>query len=237
LATHSPSTVALAPEESLFFVKDGQAQKIGRTTAIEGLTQGYSTTEGATLIFRTIQNNDKNIILFSEGKNSDYLGPVINKLGYEDQIHVHSWDQSGSKGTDQLKTLMRLFIEMLTTTIKNKKIVFLFDCDVDRSSLVKSTDIVKGIVLPKNLEASHPAQRGIENIIPKQVLESLGKEIYKRSNNENSIRTQYKEKVFQHFIAALDKEEIDQISLKDTFKELFNLCEIENAQLEKPDAT
>lgn len=224
LATHSPSTVALAPEESLFFVSNSQARKISRTKAIEGLTQGFFTTEGITSVFRAIKGVDKNIIVISEGKNVDYLDPILKKLGYDDRVHVHQWANPGSKGTDNLKPLMALFAEMITSSPRNRKFVFLFDCDAEQSKFPKSTEHVVGVFLPKIKTEDHPVRRGIENIITKDIFASLECDIYKMKEGECAIKDDKKDLVSKHFIAELEKGTIDLELMRRALKDLLALC-------------
>ncbi len=222
-ATHSPSTVALAPEESLFFVENEKATKTTRTKALEDLTQGYFTTEGIAAVFRTLKGVDKNTIVISEGKNVDYLDPILKNLGYADQIHVHRWANPGGKGTDNLKPLMALFAEMITSG--GRKFVFLFDCDTDSTKFIKSTEHVIGVFLPKMDVKNHPVQRGIENIIPKAILsEKFEDDIYKKKDGEDSIKDDCKDVVASHFISELQKGNIDQKLMRTVFKKLLDLC-------------
>jgi len=223
LATHSPSTVALADEASLFFMNDGHAKKIDRTSAIEDLSQGYFTTEGITSIFRQLNGVDKDVIVISEGKNYEYLIPILEKLGYKDRVHVHQWKDDGGKGAKNLGPLMALFAEMITSS--RQKIVFLFDCDVKPSDYIRDTNCVKGVFLSNTKFELHYVQRGIENIIPCSMFIPLGESIYKKKNGEIAIEKSYKDKVKEHFISKLNADYVELSLIRKALKDLLVLCD------------
>lgn len=219
LATHSPSTVALAPEESLFLVDGQKASKTSKSIALESLTQGYFTTDGVAAILRSVRGISKKIIVVSEGKNHEYLRSIFIFLGIDQKIHLHSWSNFGSKGTSGLKTLMELFAEMVTQG--QNKIIFVYDCDVDRirDKHIRDTDWVAGVYLPK---LPNPAQRGIENIVPETVLKQLGADIYGTKGGEKTILDEHKQAVQEKFIEAIRNNEIDRIYLEKAMRDLLN---------------
>lgn len=222
-ATHSPSTVALAPEESLFLMKNGSAQRVSRQEALEGLTEGFFTTETITTVFRGICETKKRIVVLSEGKNYKYLDPIFEFLGINSQIYVFQWRNPGGRGCSELKSLMALFSEMLATNnTSDKRFVFLYDCDVNPKDCVLDTENVIGIYLSKTKFIENIVQRGIENIIPNEVLEPLGNEIYENSTKEK-IRRSKKDFVCEQFLSKLTNNQIPIKSMQSAFKDLIGI--------------
>lgn len=221
LATHSPSTVALADEDSLFLVHDGKAVKTNKTKALESLTQGYFTTEGISSVVRSIKVIDEkvNTFVISEGKNVAYLVPILKALGYDNQIHVHEWANPGGKGTENLRPLMSLFAEMIITG--PRKIVFLFDCDADPSKYTKNTEHVIGVFLKNQ---PNYVERGIENIIPDEILQNLGNDIYGKSNGQNVVKADNKDEVKNRFLDELKANKVDLDLMRKVLKDLLDLC-------------
>lgn len=241
LATHSPSTVALALEESLFFVSDGQAKKIDRHEAIEGLTQGFFTTEGISSIFRSLRGIDQQIIVISEGKNDEYLKAIFEKVGLESQCHIHPYKltKSQSKGVNELGVLYKLFIDLIDTLPNEKKFVFLLDCDAEEkvSEWTHMNLAVKAFALKKI--GNNPVQRGIENIVPKILLSELeakfGVSIY-ISQQEPSKGIKDKDRVRQKFLEELKlpNSRIDVETLKHTLSDLIALIPDTKLKLNAP---
>lgn len=236
LATHSPSTVALAPEGSLFFVEDGKAKKIGQTEALEGLTQGFITTEGISSVFRSIRGIDKKIIVISEGNNYEYLGPMFGAIGIADQCHIHAYRKarSGSKGATEFKVLHQLFCDLVDTLPNGVKIVFLMDCDQCAEIAKwgdKNNPQIKVIAL-KQIKAN-PLERGIENVVPRELLlelenklaEECGGSIYKDPGNK-SRGLDRKDLVCQKFTDELksSNSRIDIQTLRYTLSDLIAFC-------------
>lgn len=232
LATHSPSTVALAPEKSLFFVEEGKAREIDRTEALEGLTQGFLTTEGISSVFRSIRGIDKPFIVISEGKNYEYLEPMFQKVGIAEQCHIHRYKKarSNSKGATEFKVLHQLFCDLIDTLPNGKTFVFLVDCDQCNEIAAwvnKGHRHVKVLALKQI--PSNPQERGIENVVPEELLVELekklnsegAKSIYKNPADP-SKGINRKDLVAQKFVAELNR--IDITTLEHTLCDLIALC-------------
>ena len=231
LATHSPSTVALAPEKSLFFVSEGQAKKINRAEAIEGLTQGFFTTEGISSVFRSLRGINQKIIVISEGDNYQYLQAIFDKVGIANQFHIHPYKlkKSGGRGVSELKVLYKLFIELIDTLPNGKKFVFLLDCEQAKEADWVNKDshpIVKSLTL-KEIEVN-PVRRGIENVVPDILLSELEDEhgvsmwgSQKDPNKGIKYKGYVKEKFLRELI--LPNSRIDIETLKHTLSDLIAL--------------
>lgn len=236
LATHSPSTVALAPEKSLFFVRDGQAKEISKAEAIEGLTQGFFTTEGISSVFRSLRGINQKIIVISEGDNYQYLQAMFEKVGIANQFHIHPYklNKKGGRGVSELKVLYRLFIDLIDTLPNGKKFVFLLDCEQAKEADWVNKDshpIVKSLTL-KEIEVN-PVRRGIENVVPDILLSELedehGESMWgPKKDPEKGIM--HKVYVKQKFLEELNlpNSRIDIETLKHTLSDLIALVPDKN---------
>lgn len=169
LVTHSPTTVALAPEESIFFMmKDGEdrIQKKDKKEALSLLTDGFATLdEGLSLLD---QISRKEITIITEGYNIDILKKVIEMHGLENVEIIN--DIVEKSGKNQLKTLQDFF-----TKVQHKnKVLFVYDCDVKCSLEEKNNTYF--YVIPKN-ESNLIAENGIENSFSKEMMNGFTKTI------------------------------------------------------------
>jgi len=159
LATHSPTTVALVPEESIFVVNregENRIEHHDRKSAIDILTQGYVTLDKGLKIFDQISK--KEISIITEGNNTKYIEKAIELFANDkkDKIDVISGAE-GSSGDTQLKTLFNFF----TKVEHEKKVIFVWDWDFT-NSLEKENNTI-----PYNLSKNNSnivAPKGIENM-------------------------------------------------------------------------
>lgn len=127
ITTHSPSTVAFAPEGSLFILeKDIQNNKHIRETsaseAIEILSDGILTYDKAIKQFSLAINSDKNTIIFVEGKTDIlHLNRANEILCYNLPFEIIDMHDAGALANFIKSTPAKLF--------PGKKFVALFDAD------------------------------------------------------------------------------------------------------------
>lgn len=127
ITTHSPSTVAFAPEGSLFILeKDIQNRKHIRETsaseAIEILSDGILTYDKAIKQFSLAINSDKNTIIFVEGKTDIlHLNRANEILCYNLPFEIIDMHDAGALANFIKSTPAKLF--------SGKKFVALFDAD------------------------------------------------------------------------------------------------------------
>lgn len=168
LATHSPTTIALAPSESIFVVNKGNSKKKiehqSQSKALEILTEGYATLDEGLSLFDQISTDD--ICLITEGKNSELIERAFQLLG-EKKINIISCFKGGS-GKDQLKTLYQFF----TKADHKSKVLFVWDCDAAGIANGQSEENnTFRYALPENPE-NGIATRGIENMFPESAFGS-----------------------------------------------------------------
>lgn len=126
LVTHSPTTIALSPEDSVFvMVPSGtnRIQKKSQKEALSILTQGYATIEEGLKFYDEIAKSDLTII--TEGNNTILIAKALKLFGIDDVEVLHGIE--GASGKNQLKTLFEFFSKMN----HQNKILFVFDCDVN----------------------------------------------------------------------------------------------------------
>ncbi len=167
MTTHSPTTIALAPKESVFILKnDNGLVSISRHSnqqAIEFLTEGFATLESSMDLLSYVTTNK--VSIFSEGANIQYLEKA-NKLFGDEEIRIISGIEHMT-GKNQLKTLFEFF-----KAVKHEnKVYFIWDCDI-RTEYKEGNNTIP-IILEKREETT--IKRGIENMFSEGM---ISKEFY-----------------------------------------------------------
>lgn len=127
ITTHSPSTVAFAPEGTLFVMEkdDDNNRTIKSTTkedAIRILSEGIFTFEKVINQFMLVANSDKNNILFVEGKTDvNHLKKANEILGYNLDLEIIDMHDA--------VTLSKFISIMPSKLFNGKKLIALFDHD------------------------------------------------------------------------------------------------------------
>ncbi|MBD5384802.1 AAA family ATPase [bacterium] len=126
ITTHSPSTVAFAPEGSLFVIeKNNEHKKIRETSAPEAvniLSDGILTFDKAVKQFSLALNSDKDVIVFVEGKTDIlHLNRANQLLGYNLPFEVIDMHDAGALASFIKSTPAKFF--------PGKKLIALFDAD------------------------------------------------------------------------------------------------------------
>ena len=163
LVTHSPTTIALAPEETIFVMeKYGQdrIKKKDKREALSILTEGYATLDEGLVLLDQISK--KEFCIFTEGNNTEYIKKALDFFGEKskDRIEIMSGIKDRS-GDSQLKTLFDFFSKMP----HNNKILFVLDCDV--KTLFTDTDNTFSYIFSKN-DDNPKVKKGIENLFPEK---------------------------------------------------------------------
>jgi predicted ATPase len=159
IVTHSPTTVALAPENSLFIMDRRGAsriRRIGNAEAVDVLTEGFATLADGLRIFDHVSRSKLTIV--TEGNNVDYLKDGLGLVGLTEASVLSGVEDRSGK--NQLKTIF----EFLSRIPPKKIVVFVWDCDASPGP-ARVTDSVVPYVIPKNLD-NLVARSGIENAFP-----------------------------------------------------------------------
>jgi len=209
LVSHSPTTIALAPEDSIFVMnKSGvnRIEKKSKQEALAILTNGFATLDQGIRLFDEVSK--KSISIISEGNNIKLLLKACELFKYSN-VDVIT-DIEDISGKSQLKTLFDFFSRV---THKNK-VLFVWDCDVNYSFTV--TNNTFPFFLERNMKNSI-ATKGIENIFPEELFKDFKKTI---TLSNGDIKTQFDDTRKRDFEAYV----LNRSNLADFegFKPLFN---------------
>ncbi len=166
MVTHSPTTIALAPEGSVFVMrrKNDVGKRLEQTTneyAVNTLTEGFATLDKGIHLFDQVAREKISII--TEGNNTQYIEKALSFYYEGDDIGILTGAE-GRSGKNILKTLFQLF----TRFNHNNKVIFVFDCDTAQEmSSLKDENNTYAFVFEKN-EENDKVKKGIENLFPKE---------------------------------------------------------------------
>ena len=166
LVTHSPSTVALAEEDSVFVMNNGGENRIEKKTkeeALSILTEGFMTFDEGVKIL-----NAQKPYLYVEG---DYDVDYIKKAaehGHDKNSVLARVEMRALGGDEQLKTHFNCLEKVLDKISIPQKHLYFFDCDVDVTELGEGNLLYKRKI---DIVDENPLQKGIENLFQKTTLE------------------------------------------------------------------
>ncbi|WP_289157733.1 AAA family ATPase [uncultured Muribaculum sp.] len=128
ITTHSPSTVAFAPEGALFVIeKNHECKKVRETCASEAiniLSDGILTYDKAVKQFSLAINSNKDVIVFVEGKTDIlHLNRANELLGYNLPFEIIDMHDAGALANFIKSTPSKIF--------PGKKLIALFDADTE----------------------------------------------------------------------------------------------------------
>lgn len=158
MSTHSPSTIALSNEESIYIMDKKSAdiiQKQDKKSAIEFLTEGFMTIDDGLKLFDQI--SQKEICILTEGNNTSFIKKANEYFG-SNKIEVIDVLESCS-GKNQLKSLF----ELMSLLSHKSKIFFVWDCDATDMSSLKERNNTFPFIFPKNLN-NKKVLKGVENM-------------------------------------------------------------------------
>lgn len=170
LATHSPTTVALSPEESIFVIKNdnGQTQILpqSKEKAINALSDGFITLSKGLELLDQVAQQELNI--FTEGKNTEYIEKALELLAPELLPSVQIIKGIEDKaGKDSLPVLSKYFCRLNHTN----KVLFVYDCDVWKNPKKQEFEEENNTFLYIFLqnESNNKFRNGIENMFPESL--------------------------------------------------------------------
>lgn len=125
LATHSPTTTALVPEESLFEIQKGKEQqkirKISQSDAIELLSEGIITFEKGLKIQKEVDTS-KTLQIITEGNNAEHIQKALEIL---DNTLLNQVKIIKDGSAQKLKNAFDAF----SSADHSSKFLFVWDCD------------------------------------------------------------------------------------------------------------
>lgn len=169
LVTHSPTTVALSPEDSVFVMNRSglnRLEKSNNGAALSILTEGFAILQDGVRLFDEVGRLKATVI--TEGKNTKILKKAFELFGVSD-VEILDGVEANS-GKTQLKTLYDFFVRVP----HEKTVIFVWDCDVNyRLDAVNNT---VPIFIPKNPNNTI-AKSGIENAFAENLFSDFQKRI------------------------------------------------------------
>ena len=161
LVTHSPTTIALSPEESIFVMNKSGSNRLlksDRSKALSVLTEGYMTfDEGLKLLDDA---SGKDLCIFSEGKNVNYIDKASEFFAADIRNRFMTMKGfEGKSGKDDLKKLYEVLSKFRCST----KFLFVWDCDFEHGLI--PTGNMHPFSFDKNTENTK-VKKGIENLFP-----------------------------------------------------------------------
>lgn len=191
LVSHSPTTIALAPEESIFVMNRSgrnRIEKKSKQDALSILTQGFATLEEGLKLFDEITSK---LTIISEGNNTTIISKALELLGIED-IEVLSGLEDKT-GKSQLKTLFEFLSRMQHTN----KVIFVWDCDVNYN-LIQANNTYP-YIFSKNDE-NKIAKDGIENMFPAELFATFTTTIIPSSGEQRIEFDKQRKRDFEKFV-------------------------------------
>jgi predicted ATPase len=169
LVTHSPTMVALSPENSIYLMnKSGpnRLEKKSKQDALAVLTEGYATLEQGLKLFDEVVKSKISII--TEGHNAKLIQKACELLGCDDIEVILKIEHISGK--NQLKTLY----DFLSKVPHENKVIFVWDCDVNYT-LTDSNNTYAYILETNPLNKI--ATKGIENMFSEDLFTGFIKTI------------------------------------------------------------
>lgn len=169
LVTHSPTTIALAPEDSVYVMNKPGLKRIEKKTkqeALSILTEGFATLDEGIRLFDQVSINKISVI--SEGNNANLIKKAFELYNCSGVDVVSGFE--GVSGKSQLKTLFEFF----SRATHNGKVIFVWDCDVTYSLSKRNNTFP--YTFAKNANNSI-ATSGIENMFPEALFANFKKTI------------------------------------------------------------
>lgn len=212
LVSHSPTTIALAPEESIYVMnRSGQnrIEKKSKQDALSILTQGFATIEQGLKLFDQITSK---VTIITEGYNTRYISKALELSSIKD-VEVLSGLEDKT-GKSQLKTLF----DFLSRMQHSNKVIFVWDCDVNYT--LDEANNTYPYILPKNHENTI-ATKGIENIFPEILFENFKTTTTSSRGEETKNFDKDRKRDFEAFI--LERNNVDDFKNFNTLIEKIKL--------------
>jgi len=228
LVTHSPTTIALAPEEAIYVVNrsgKNRIEKKSKQEALSILTQGFATLEEGLRLFDEVAKSK--ITLISEGKNTLLLSKALEINGINDVYILAGVEEMSGK--NQLKTLFDFF----SKTIHTNKVLFVWDCDAKYSFAASNNTYP--FILPK-IASNTVTQKGIENMFPSDLFVNFVKTIQMSTGKAMVEFDDTRKRDFENFILERN-DAADFVNFSSLVAEIAKIREEPTARKEDRSAT
>lgn len=175
LVSHSPTTIALAPDESIFTMQRSGANRIEKKSkdeALSILTEGFATIEQGLRLFDQVARSS--ITIITEGHNEALLRKAL-ELFHVEGVEVLPGVQDIT-GKNQLRTVFQFFCKVQ----HQNKVIVVWDCDAPNG--LEGEGRTFPYVIPANL-GNPLTQKGIENAFPEHLFQPFIKTITHSNGN------------------------------------------------------
>ncbi|WNL28567.1 ATP-binding protein [Arcobacter cryaerophilus gv. pseudocryaerophilus] len=206
MVTHSPSTVALSPDNSIYIMEnnDGKIslENKPKEEAIKFLSDGFATyNDGLSFLDKLL--NNKKISILTEGKNTKYIEQAIKLIepSLLDSIEIVKGAEEKT-GKSQLKTLF----DFVSRIQHNQIIFFVWDSDCEEYKKLKQINKVIPFIFDKN-NKNNIAKKGIENLFEEVLFKGFYTEIKKSDGLINKNFEENKKNDFFDLIEKRSKKE------------------------------
>lgn len=165
VATHSPTTVAMTPASSLYFVEAGpklkKVRKTSKREALALLSEGFLTFDEG---LEALKFSGEKLMLFTEGHNRKIFGRYFELAGIDGVKMIESLDDKSGK--EQLTHYFRA----ISALGLNRPFLFVWDCDGEsEAKKVPESEQLFKFVVPTNPD-NKLAMKGIENAFAESLL-------------------------------------------------------------------
>jgi len=209
LATHSPTTTAIAPESSLFEIQKGMVQekikKISKVDAVSLLGEGYVTFEKIITLFDEIFK--AKLTLISEGKNIEHIRKALEILDNDLLKEIKLYKHDSGSGDSDLCGLM----EFIKNTRIDNKVLFVWDCDASNVVKKQETKNIFKFRFDKN-DTNMTCTKGIENLYPTCLFtDDMLTYIVIIQNGHKNDKMEFQEGNKNNFLEKIKKETEDTV--------------------------
>lgn len=199
LVTHAPTTIAMAPEDSIYVMNRtgrNRIEKKSRQEALSILTQGFATIEQGLKLFDEVARHS--ITIITEGRNTLLIRKALELNGVNDVGVLPGVE--GITGKNQLETIF----DFLSRTHHENKIIFVWDCDANPRA--QPSNNTYPYTLPHNSENTI-AKKGIENIFPASLFDNFTKQIIRPGGRVIIEFDEGEKRNFESFV--IDRNNVD----------------------------
>lgn len=192
LVTHSPTTIALTPEKSVFIMQNQGENRIikkNKNEALSLLTEGFATLEEGIKLIDQVAKKDFAII--TEGNNVSYIQKALtfNKIK---NIEIITGAENKT-GKNQLASIFDFF----AAVNHEKKVLFVLDCDVSINKNDRNNTYFFKFPQNKN---NTIAKKGIENLFSEELFTKDFVIKVSKSDSEDTFFDENKKKYFEEMV-------------------------------------
>ncbi len=196
LVSHSPTTLALAPEEAVFIMNPSGACRIvkkSKKEALSILTEGFATLDEGVKLFDQVSRSG--VVVLTEGRNTSYIRRLLslNNVSGVDVLDGLA-DRSGKA---QLKSMYDFFVCVPHDTF----VLVVWDPDATEHSGLAEANKTIPFVLEHNTE-NVVATKGIENLFPQELFTDFKKTLTDSRGNVVESFDSKRKADFERFVLS-----------------------------------